>query len=78
VGEGSAENMSRSNFIIGIHVEAYAMLHFGRMVWRDLKFRERLLNHGSDARHPHTAPFTSKGDPATKDRGQESDLKCKS
>jgi hypothetical protein len=49
--------MSLSNFINSIRIEEYANLHYGRMVRRDLKFRERLLDHWRDLRHPHAEHF---------------------
>ncbi len=44
-------------FVNGIHFQEYAKLHCGRMVWRDPEFRERLLRHWRDPRHPHAGRF---------------------
>jgi hypothetical protein len=43
--------------INGIHFQEYAKLEYGRMVWRDPEFRERLLRHWRDPRHPHAERF---------------------
>jgi hypothetical protein len=44
-------------FINGIHFQEYAKLEYGRLVWRDPAFRERLLRHWTDPRHPHAERF---------------------
>ena len=44
-------------FINGIHFEEYAKLEYGRLVWRNPQFRERLLRHWRDPRHPHAERF---------------------
>ena len=44
-------------FINGIHFQEYAKLEYGRLLWRVPVYRERLLNHWKDARHPHAARF---------------------
>jgi hypothetical protein len=44
-------------FINGIHFQEYAKLEYGRLVWRNPEFRERLLRHGRDPRHPHAERF---------------------
>jgi len=44
-------------FINGIYFQEYAKLEYGRMVWRDPQFRERLLRHWKDSRHPHAERF---------------------
>ena len=44
-------------FINGIHFQEYAKLEYGRLVWRNLEFRERLLGHWRDPRHPHAERF---------------------
>ena len=44
-------------FINGIHFQEYAKLEYGRLVWRNPEFRERLLRHWRDARHPHAERF---------------------
>jgi hypothetical protein len=44
-------------FINGIYYQEYAKLEYGRMVWRNPEFRERLLRHWRDARHPHAERF---------------------
>jgi hypothetical protein len=45
-------------FVNGIHVEEYAKLEYGRLLWRVPAYRERLLRHWRDARHPHAGRFT--------------------
>lgn len=45
-------------FIRGIYFQEYAKLEYGRMVWRDPQFRERLLRHWKDPRHPHAERFS--------------------
>ena len=44
-------------FVNGIHFQEYAKLEYGRLVWRDPAFRERLLRHWTDSRHPHAERF---------------------
>ena len=44
-------------FISGIHFQEYAKLEYGRRVWRIPHFRERLLRHWRDPRHPHAERF---------------------
>jgi hypothetical protein len=44
-------------FINGIYFQEYAKLEYGRMVWRVPQFRERLLRHWRDPRHPHAERF---------------------
>ncbi len=44
-------------FINGIHHQEYAKLEYGRMVWRIPAFRERMLRHWRDPRHPHAERF---------------------
>ncbi len=44
-------------FINGIHFQEYAKLEYGRLVWRVPEFRERLLRHWRDPRHPHAERF---------------------
>ena len=34
-----------------------ARLEYGRMLWPDLEFRQRLLNHWTDPRHPYRERF---------------------
>jgi hypothetical protein len=46
-------------FINGIFFQEYAKLEYGRMVWRSLEFRERLLRHWKDPRHPHAERFAA-------------------
>ena len=41
----------------GIHVEEYAKLEYGRLLWRVPAYRERLLRHWRDPRHPHAERF---------------------
>jgi hypothetical protein len=44
-------------FISGIYFREYAKLEYGRLVWRTTEFRERLLRHWTDPRHPHAERF---------------------
>lgn len=44
-------------FVNGIHFQEYAKLEYGRLVWRNPEFRERLLRHWRDPRHPHVGRF---------------------
>ena len=44
-------------FINGIHFQEYAKLEYGRLLWRNPEFRQRLLRHWRDPRHPHVARF---------------------
>jgi hypothetical protein len=44
-------------FVNGIHVEEYAKLEYGRLLWRVPAYRERLLRHWRDPRHPHAERF---------------------
>lgn len=44
-------------FINGIHFQEYAKLEYGRLLWRNPAFRERLLRHWRDPRHPHAERF---------------------
>jgi hypothetical protein len=44
-------------FINGIHIEEYAKLEYGRLLWRVPEYRERLLRHWRDPRHPHAGRF---------------------
>jgi len=44
-------------FINGIYYQEYAKLEYGRMIWRIPEFRERLLRHWRDPRHPHAERF---------------------
>jgi hypothetical protein len=44
-------------FVNSIHVEEYAKLEYGRLLWRVPAYRERLLRHWHDARHPHAERF---------------------
>jgi hypothetical protein len=44
-------------FVNGIQLEEYAKLEYGRLLWRVPEFRERLLRHWSDPRHPHAERF---------------------
>ena len=41
----------------GILYQDYAKLFYGRMLWKDPAFRERLIRHWTDARHPHAERF---------------------
>ena len=44
-------------FVNGIYLEEYAKLEYGRLLWRVPEYRERLLRHGRDPRHPHAERF---------------------
>ncbi len=44
-------------FVNGIHLEEYAKLEYGRLLWRVPASRERLLRHWHDPRHPHAKRF---------------------
>jgi hypothetical protein len=46
-------------FVNGIHVEEYAKLEYGRLLWRVPAYRERLLRHWHDPRHPHAERFAA-------------------
>ena len=41
----------------GIHFQEYAKLEYGRLLWRVPAYRERLLRHWRDPRHPHASVF---------------------
>ena len=43
--------------VSGIHVQEYAKLEYGRLLWRVPAYRERLLCHWHDPRHPHAERF---------------------
>ena len=53
-------------FINGIHIQEYAKLECGRLLWLNLEFRERLLRHWRDLRHPHAERFAK----------HEADVRC--
>jgi hypothetical protein len=44
-------------FISGIYFQEYAKLFYGRILWRNPAYRERLLKHWNDPRHPHAERF---------------------
>lgn len=44
-------------FVNGIILEEYAKLEYGRLLWGVPQFRERLLRHWRDPRHPHASRF---------------------
>ena len=44
-------------FIQGIHFQEYAKLEYGRLLWRVPAYRDRLLLHWRDPRHPHAERF---------------------
>ena len=44
----------------GIKVEEYAKLEYGRLLWRIPAYRERLLRHWHDPRHPHAERFAER------------------
>jgi hypothetical protein len=45
-------------FVNGILLQEYAKLEYGRLLWRVPEFRERLLRHWNDPRHPHAERFS--------------------
>jgi len=45
-------------FVNGIQLEEYAKLEYGRLLWRVPEFRQRLLQHWNDPRHPRASPST--------------------
>lgn len=47
-------------FVNGIHVQEYAKLEYGRLLWRVPAYRERLLRHWHDPRHPHAERFVER------------------
>ena len=49
--------MSLPAYINGILVEEYAKLEYGRLLWRVPAYRERLLRHWHNPRHPHAGRF---------------------
>src|ERR1041385_8801770 len=44
-------------FVNGIHLQEYAKLEYGRLLWGVPAYRERLLRHWRDPRHPHAERF---------------------
>ena len=44
-------------FIHGIYFQEYAKLEYGRLLWRNPEYRERLLRHWRDPHHPHAERF---------------------
>jgi hypothetical protein len=44
-------------FVNGIHLEEYAKLEYGRLLWHVPAYRERLLRHWHDPRHPYAERF---------------------
>ena len=44
-------------FLNGCPVDEYAKLEYGRLLWRVPAWRERLLRHWTDPRHPHAGRF---------------------
>jgi hypothetical protein len=47
-------------FVNGIHLQEYARLEYGRLLWRVPSYRERLLRHWRDPRHPHAERFAER------------------
>jgi hypothetical protein len=43
--------------VSGIRFQEYAKLEYGRLLWRVPAYRERLLRHRNDPRHPHAERF---------------------
>jgi hypothetical protein len=41
----------------GILYQEYAKLYYGRMLWKNKEFQERLIRHWTDPRHPHAERF---------------------
>ena len=44
-------------FVNGIYFQEYAKLEYGRLLWRVPEYRQRLLRHWQDPRHPHAERF---------------------
>jgi hypothetical protein len=44
-------------FVNGIYFQEYAKLEYGRLLWRVPEYRQRLLRHWNDPRHPHAERF---------------------
>ena len=44
-------------FVNGIYFQEYAKLEYGRLLWRVPAYRQRLLQHWKDPRHPHAQRF---------------------
>jgi len=44
-------------FVNGIYFQEYAKLEYGRLLWRVPEYRQRLLRHWKDPRHPHAERF---------------------
>lgn len=44
-------------FVNGIYFQEYAKLEYGRLLWRVPAYRQRLLQHWKDPRHPHAERF---------------------
>ena len=47
-------------FVNGIHLQDYAKLEYGRLLWRVPAYRARLLRHWHDPRHPHAERFAER------------------
>ena len=47
-------------FVNGIHFQEYAKLEYGRLLWRNPVYHERLLRHWRDSRHPHAERFAER------------------
>ena len=45
-------------FVNGIYFQEYAKLEYGRLLWRVPAYRQRLLRHWKDPRHPHAERFS--------------------
>ncbi len=59
--------------INGIPHEEYAKLEYGRLLWRVPAYRERLLRHWHDPRHPHAARFAEREAEVTRILGTSKD-----
>ena len=46
-------------FVNGIHFQEYAKLEYGRLLWSVPEYRQRLLRHWQDPRHPHAERFAN-------------------
>ena len=57
---GEGDRVARRNLTTptnGILYQDYAKLEYGRMLWKHPDFRQRLLRHWTDPRHPHAERF---------------------
>ena len=54
------ENASKPKFDPYFVPDDWARLEYGRMLWKNYRFRIRLLRHWSDDRHPYSHRFLEK------------------